>query len=168
MSSERLSESSTQRRGSRSEGRLCSLLKPPYGISKLETFKPSKVQSSDTSEDETKDSKKVIGCGSSLKYEYRRDSSDSSDSQDTEKTKVSEKTLKNYKRVERVQNTNSIGKSKNSKKEATDKCYVYSELRSSKEKSRTDVSVHLFLDKNENNVNKISINKNTMIDIVRA
>lgn len=173
MSSERLSESSAQRRGSRSEGRLCSLLKPPYGLSKLETFKPSKVQSSDTSEDETtKDSKEVTGCSSSLKYEYRRDSSDSSDSQDTEKTKTSEQGFKNYKRVERVKNPNSLNKNKNYKKEATDKCHIYSELRFSIEKTRTDVSVDLFLDTNENNVKRISknmsINKETKIDIVQA
>lgn len=151
----------------------------------MESLQPTKIQldspkhrstSSDTSDDETtKESKKVnsSGCGSSLKYEYRRDSQeDSSDSHDTEKAKKSEQCFKNYTRVEHAKNPNS--KSKNYKKEATENCQIYSELPLANEKpktSRPEVSVDLYLDTNENNVKKIpinmSINKENEIDVVQ-
>lgn len=187
MSSDRLSENATQRRGSRSEGRLCSLLKPAYGLNKLETLKPTKVQldsqkhrstSSDTSEDETtKDNKKInlSSCGSSFKYEYRRDSQDdSSDSQDTEKQKRSEHFLKNHTRVEHAKETNSMSKNrnKNYKREAREKCQTYSEFQFQSENPKTTrPDVDLFLDTNENSVKKnpikMSINKENEIDVVQ-
>ncbi|XP_063696102.1 SNF-related serine/threonine-protein kinase-like isoform X2 [Culicoides brevitarsis] len=167
LSSERLSESTSQRRGSRSEGRLCSLLKPPYGITKLENYnlsKESDKQCSDTSEDETtKNSKSNLTSCSSLKYECRRDSSDSSDSQDMHKTKTSEVFSKTFKHSHINSSSN---KYRNyDKKVSTDNSQKLSELQ-----VRKDLDKNFESNKSSKNINSkiISKNKDNKIDIVQV